>query len=60
MLACGEALLFKGCLKLTTCQDGHCKILRRQGWEKYQVNESVALTSEQNKGMITGPWTSEW
>ena len=53
VLACEEALLFKGGLKLTTKQDGDLRYFEDKGGKKYQVNEIVALASEQNKGMIT-------
>ncbi len=58
VLACEEALLFKGGLKLTTKQDGDLRYFEDKGGKKYQVNEIVALASEQNKGMLA--WTSEW
>ena len=50
VLACEEALFFKGGLKLTPKQDGD---LRYKGGKKYQVTEIVALVTEENKGMIT-------
>ena len=53
VLACEEALLFKGGLKLTTKQDGDLRYFEDKGGKKYQVKEIVALASEQNKGMIT-------
>ena len=53
MLACEEALLFKGGLKLTTKQDGDLRYFEDKGEQKYQVKEIVALASEQNKDMIT-------
>ena len=53
VLACEEALLFKGGLKLTTKQDGDLRYVEDKGGKKYQVKEIVALASEQNKGMIT-------
>ena len=53
VLACEEALLFKGGLKLTTKQDGDLRYFEDKGGKKYQVEEIVALASEQNKGMIT-------
>ena len=53
VLACEEALLFKGGLKLTTKQDGDLRYFDDKGGKKYQVKEIVALASEQNKGMIT-------
>ena len=53
VLACEEALLFKGGLKLTTKQDGDLRYFEDKGGQKYQVKEIVALASEQNKGMIT-------
>ena len=53
VLACEEALLFKGGLKLTTKQDGDLRYFEDNGGNKYQVKEIVALASEQNKGMIT-------
>ena len=53
VLACEEALLFKGGLKLTTKQDGDLRYFEDKGGNKYQVKEIVALASEQNKGMIT-------
>ena len=52
-LACEEALLFKGGLKLTTKQDGDLRYIEDKSGKKYQVKEIVALASEQNKGMIT-------
>ena len=53
VLACEEALLFKGGLKLTTKQDGDLRYFEDKGGKKYQVKEIVALASEQNKGMVT-------
>ena len=53
VLACEEALLFKGGLKLTTKQDGDLRYFEDKGGKKYQVKEIVALASEQNKGVIT-------
>ena len=53
VLACEEALLFKGGLKLTTKQDGDLRYFEDKGGKKYQVKEIVALASQQNKGMIT-------
>ena len=53
VLACEEALLFKGGLKLTTKQDGDLRYFEDKGGTKYQVKEIVALASEQNKGMVT-------
>ena len=53
VLACEEALLFKGGLKLTTKQGGDLRYFEDKGGKKYQVKEIVALASEQNKGMIT-------
>ena len=53
VLACEEALLFKGGLKLTTKQDGDLRYFEDKGGQKYQVKEIVALASEQNKGMVT-------
>ena len=53
MLACEEALLFKGGLKLTTKQDGDLRYFEDKGGQKYQVKEIVAFASEQNKGMVT-------
>ena len=53
MLACEEAILFKGGLKLTTTQDGDLRYFEDKGEKKYQVKEIVALASEQNKDMIT-------
>ena len=53
VLACEEALLFKGGLKLTTTQDGDLRYFEDKGGQKYQVKEIVALASEQNKGIIT-------
>ena len=53
VLACEEALLFKGGLKLTTKQDGDLRYFEDKGGKKYQVKEIVALASEQNKGMTT-------
>ena len=53
VLACEEALLFKGGLKLMTKQDGDLRYFEDKGGQKYQVKEIVALASEQNKGTIT-------
>ena len=53
VLACEEALLFKGGLKLTTKQDGDLRYFEDKGGKKYQVKEIVALASELNKGMLT-------
>ena len=52
VLACEEALLFKGGLKLTTKQDGDLRYFEDKGGKKYQVKEIVALATEENKGMI--------
>ena len=53
VLACEEALLFKGCLKLTPKQYGHLRYIEDKGGKKYQVTEIVALATEKNKGMVT-------
>ena len=53
VLACEEALLFKGGFKLTTKQDGDLRYFEDKYGKKYQVKEILALASEQNKGMVT-------
>ena len=49
VLACEEALLFKGGLILTTKQDGDLRYFEEKGETKYQVKEIVALPSEQKR-----------
>ena len=51
MLACEEALLFKGGLKLTTKQV--VRYTEDKGGKRYQVKEIVALAAEQDNSMIT-------
>ena len=53
MLACEEALLLKGGLKLTTKEDGDVRYTEDKSGERYKVTETVALAAEQHNSMIT-------
>ena len=53
VLACEEALFFKGGLKLTPTQKGNLRYIEDKGGKKYQVTEIVALATEEIKGMVT-------
>ena len=53
VLACEEALFFKGGLKLTTKEDGDVPYIEDKGGKRCKVTETVALAAEQHKSMIT-------
>ena len=53
MLACEEALLFKGGLTLTTKQYGDVRYIEDKGGKRYQMKEIVDISTEQHTGMIT-------
>ena len=51
-LACEDALLFKGGIKLTTKQVGDFRYVEDKNGKRFQLKEMAALASDQHKGMV--------
>ena len=57
-LACEDALLFKGGIKLTTKQVGDVRYVEDKNGNRFQLKEMAALAPDQRKGSRSR--TSKW